>query len=92
MLCLVNLTISVDDALLEKARKLAHGRGTSVQELLRAYLEALVGQSTGKAAAEELPDLMQNQGGHSGIIGPPPALVARVSSVRTFNTVRPWPA
>jgi hypothetical protein len=62
----MNLTISVDDALLERARKLASRRGTSVQELLRAHLEALVGQSSGKAAADELLELMQMQGGHSG--------------------------
>lgn len=62
----MNLTISVDEALLEKARKLASRRGTSVQELLRAHLEALVGQSSGKTVAEELLDLLQNQGGHSG--------------------------
>jgi hypothetical protein len=66
ILCFVNLTISVDDALLEKARKLAIRRGTSVQELLRAHLEALVGQGSGKAAAEELLALMQARGGHSG--------------------------
>ena len=66
MLCPMNLTISVDDALLEKARKLASRRGTSVQELLRAHLEALVGQSSGNAAAEELLALLENQGGHSG--------------------------
>lgn len=66
ILCGVNLTISVDDALLEKARKLASRRGTSVQELLRAHLEALVGQGSGRAAAQELLELMQTHGGHSG--------------------------
>jgi len=62
----VNLTISVDDAVLEKARKLASRRGTSVEELLRTHLAALVGQSSGEAAADELLELMQMQGGHSG--------------------------
>jgi hypothetical protein len=62
----MNLTISVDDVLLEKARKLASRRGTSVQDLLRAHLEALVGQTSGKAAADELLELMQTHGGRSG--------------------------
>ena len=62
----MNLTISVDADLLEKARKLASQRGTSVQELLRAHLEALVGVTSGKAAAEELLHLMQVHGGRSG--------------------------
>ena len=66
MLCEMNLTISVDDALLEKARKLASRRGTSLQELPRAHLEALVGQSSGKAAADELVELMKTHGGRSG--------------------------
>jgi len=61
----VNLTIPVDDALLEKARALAAQRGTSVEELVRAHLEALVGQGSGQAAADELLELMQTRGGHS---------------------------
>jgi hypothetical protein len=61
----MNLTISVDDALLERARQLAGRRGTSVQELLRAYLEALVGGPSGEAAATELLELMESHGGRS---------------------------
>lgn len=62
----MNLTISVDDALLEKARRLAARRGTSVQELLRSHLEALVAPVSREAAADELLELMQERGGRSG--------------------------
>ncbi len=62
----MNLTISIDDSLLEKARKLAARRGTSVQELLRAQLETLVGHESGESVADELLELMETQGGHSG--------------------------
>lgn len=62
----LNLTVSIDDAILEKARKLAVQRGTSVQELIRAHLEALVGETNGSAVAEELLELMQVAGGRSG--------------------------
>ncbi len=65
-MCTVNLTISLDESLLERARKLASRRGTSVQELLRGYLETLVGQVPGERVADELLELMQLRGGHSG--------------------------
>ena len=62
----MNLTISVDDSLLERARQLASRRGTSVQELIRGYLEMIAGRASGEAAGRELLDLMQSDGGHSG--------------------------
>ncbi len=62
----MNLTISVDDRVLERARRLARERGTSVQELLREYLMKLVGESSGEQAAAELLELMDKHGGHSG--------------------------
>lgn len=66
ILCSVNLTISVDDSLLEKARRLARRRGISLQELLRAQLEVLVGRASGDAVADELLELMKTHGGRSG--------------------------
>jgi hypothetical protein len=62
----MNITISLDDQLLERARKLASRRGTSVQELFRTYLEGLVGQQSGESVAGELLQLMNERGGHSG--------------------------
>ena len=62
----MNLTISVDDDLLRKARAVAARRGTSLQSLIRAHLRALVGASSRVEAADELLDLMERGGGHSG--------------------------
>jgi hypothetical protein len=65
ILCDVNLTISVEDELLERARELARRRGVSLQELIREQLRLLAGERTGAEAAEELIDLMKNSGGRS---------------------------
>jgi hypothetical protein len=62
----MNLTISVDDQLVERARKLAQSQGVSLQELIRRYLEGLAGPRSSEATAEELLALMERQGGHSG--------------------------
>jgi hypothetical protein len=40
-----NLTLSIDDHLLREARKLAVDRDTSVNQLVRDYLELLVRQA-----------------------------------------------
>jgi len=61
-----NLTISVDEELLTRARALARGQGTSLNALLRAYLETLVGEQPGELVADELLMLMQEHGGRSG--------------------------
>jgi hypothetical protein len=38
----MNITLSIDDRLVEDARKLAQARGTSLNQLVRDYLESLV--------------------------------------------------
>lgn len=62
----MNLTISVDDELLERARELARRRGVSLQELLRDQLRKLAGSRTGGEVADELLELMASSGGRSG--------------------------
>lgn len=62
----MNLTISVDDQLVERARKLAQSQGVSLQELIRRYLEGLAGARSSDATADELLELMSRHGGHSG--------------------------
>jgi len=62
----MNVTISVEDDLLERARTLARNRGISLQELIREQLRLLAGERTGADAAAELLDLMEARGGHSG--------------------------
>ncbi|GAB6886536.1 hypothetical protein JCM13304A_00340 [Desulfothermus okinawensis JCM 13304] len=54
-----NITISIPDHLLEKARRYAAERGTSVNKLIREYLEELVGLNTSqlKAVLNELMEL-----------------------------------
>lgn len=62
----MNVTISIDDELLERARRLARQRGTSLQELIRDQLRLLAGERSGAEAGRELLDLMEKHGGHSG--------------------------
>ena len=62
----MNVTISVDDDLLERARVLARRRGVSLQELIREQLRLLAGKRSGAEAARELLDLMEEHGGRSG--------------------------
>lgn len=65
-MCNMNLTVSIDDSVVEKARLVARNQGTSLQNLIRDYLASLTGVSGGAAAAGELLELMASQGGHSG--------------------------
>jgi hypothetical protein len=60
------LTISVDEDLLKRARTLARKQGTSLNALLRGYLETLVGVQPGEVVADELLMLMLEHGGRSG--------------------------
>lgn len=62
----MNLTLSIDDDLLEAARRLARRRGISLQELIREQLRLLAGPRSGAEAAEELLALMEEHGGRSG--------------------------
>ena len=62
----MNLTITVDEAIAEKARILAREQGISLQEMIRKYLHSLVEGPTADAAAAELIELMRKSGGRSG--------------------------
>lgn len=48
----MNLTLSVDDTLLERARIAAQAQGKSVNQLVREYLEQLSGQDNVDALLE----------------------------------------
>jgi hypothetical protein len=50
----MNLTLSVDDKLVEKARQVAARQGTSLQALVRQYLETLAGSREGGALVDRL--------------------------------------
>lgn len=47
---MANLTITIDDELLKRARLRALERNTSVNALLREYLEAFAGEESGMVA------------------------------------------
>lgn len=49
-----NLTLAIDDTLLRDARKVAIDQGTTVNELVRLYLTALVKQKSEKEMARRL--------------------------------------
>lgn len=62
----MNLTLSVDERVLERAREVAREQGTSVNALIRQYLENLAGVRSGKDTAQELRRLWASGGGDSG--------------------------
>lgn len=49
----MNITLSVDDEVVQRARERAAAMGTSVNQLVREYLEQLAGKSTAAFDAEE---------------------------------------
>jgi hypothetical protein len=50
----MKLTLSIDDRLVQQARKTAEAMGTSLNQLVRDYLEELTSQSDPEAEIEEL--------------------------------------
>jgi hypothetical protein len=61
----MNITLSVDDEVLELARKQAEVLGTSVNQLVRNYLEQLAGKRDPIADAEEFTRLSRISHGDS---------------------------
>lgn len=62
----MNLTLSIDDTLVERARAVAAGRGKSLNQLVRELLEAETGLHDGEARARVLEDLWNTSTGRSG--------------------------
>ena len=59
----MNITLSADEKLIEKARAVAAARGTTLNELVREYMRQLTGEMTPQqAAAEFLRNAMENPG------------------------------
>lgn len=63
---MANLTISIDDAVLKRARIRALERGTSVNALLREYLEAYAGSDAAERARLRFVKLAEATSGSSG--------------------------
>lgn len=62
----MNITLSVDEKTLEQAREVARQQGTSVNALIRGYLESLAGTRRGEVLAREILQLLEEHPGHSG--------------------------
>jgi hypothetical protein len=61
----MNVTLSIDDRLVEEARRLAQARGTSLNQLVRDYLETLVRPRKAGSYSEELRRLTAEGQGRS---------------------------
>ena len=62
----MNITLSIDEALADRARAVAAGRGKSLNQLVRDLLEAETGTHDGAARARVLDELWATSPGHSG--------------------------
>jgi antitoxin component of RelBE/YafQ-DinJ toxin-antitoxin module len=61
----MNLTLSVDDEIIQEARRRAEAMGKSVNQLVREYLERLAGKSDREALVAEFRELSKNPMGDS---------------------------
>ena len=62
----MNLTLSVDETLLKRARQVARSLGKSVNQLVREYLEHLTAEDDPHRDIDELRRLSAEEGGRSG--------------------------
>jgi len=62
----MNITLAVDDELVAQARRLAVRRGTSLNQMVRDFLEVETGLHDGEAAVRELEELWATSAGRSG--------------------------
>ena len=63
-----NITMTIDDDLLKKARKVAIDKGTSLTAMIRKYLKELVSrsESSREIARKKLLRLMEEEGCYMG--------------------------
>jgi hypothetical protein len=62
----MNVTLAIEDQLIQEARRRAEAMGTSVNQLVRQYLEQFVGKSDSNADATEFERLSRAAQGNSG--------------------------
>jgi len=62
----MNITLSVDAQLVERARQVAKQQGTSLNEMIRNYLQTVAGTRNGEDVIRELQALWDSHPGHSG--------------------------
>lgn len=68
----MNITLSAQDELIEKARQYAREHDTSLNQLIRDYLERLVGAVSLDEAADQFAVVARQMGGCSGDGAPAP--------------------
>ena len=61
----MNVTLSIDEAVVERARRLAERRGTSMNQLIRDYLEEVTASESPEAALRELEKMWAEGRGRS---------------------------
>ena len=61
----MNVTLSIEDEVIRKVRRRAEAMGTSVNQLVREYLEQFAGKTSANANAEEFERLSRSAGGNS---------------------------
>ncbi len=66
IMCGMNITMSVDDQIVQRARAVAEAMGTSLNQLVREYLAGLAGSDDAEADVRELRELSMASGGRSG--------------------------
>ncbi|QED28163.1 hypothetical protein FRD01_13165 [Microvenator marinus] len=62
----MNITLSVDAQLVERARQVAKQQGISLNEMVRNYLQTVAGEVNGDDVVRELELLWESHAGHSG--------------------------
>lgn len=63
---MANLTLSIDDAALERARARAQAMGTSVNQMVREFIENVARSPAAEGAESDLRRLSDLAQGHSG--------------------------
>lgn len=61
----MNVTLSIEDEVIQRARAKAEAMGTSVNQLIRDYLQQLAGKSDAAADADEFARLSRLTHGNS---------------------------
>lgn len=61
----MNVTLSIDDRVLAKARRIAAARGTSLNQMIRDYLESLTHEGEVTEVVNELRTLWTKSSGRS---------------------------
>lgn len=61
----MNITLAVDKQAVERARRVAREMGTTLNALVRRYIESLAGEASPDETIRELRELSERSGGHA---------------------------